>query len=325
MITVCNLVFEYPGHRALDRVSFEIRAGSITALVGPNGAGKTTLLRCLAGLVRPIHGEMFINGIDVLEEPHRAHACIGYLSDFFGLYDDLTVHQCLLFLALSHSIAESRLESVVLEAASKTGIADLMDRKAGNLSRGQRQRLGIAQALLHDPQVLILDEPASGLDPEARADLSHLVRSLQAAGKTLLVSSHILSELEDYSTDMLIIDGGRIVEQQAVAGSGRTQVTVMIELEPGVDFDPARLDACAGFHRQGVQGLRIHGALEQGAITQAEFLRWLVQQQVPVCAFYEDSPDMQARYIASVQKHRSETPSPVRKFGLPVSAGKQGV
>ncbi|HQQ63843.1 MAG TPA: ABC transporter ATP-binding protein [Pseudomonadales bacterium] len=317
MIAVNNLVFEYPGHRALDRVSFDIRAGSITALVGPNGAGKTTLLRCLAGLVRPVYGEMRINGIDVLEEPHRAHACIGYLSDFFGLYDDLTVRQCLLFLALSHSIAESRLDSAVLEAASKTGIADLMERKAGNLSRGQRQRLGIAQALLHDPEVLILDEPASGLDPEARAELSHLVRSLQAAGKTILVSSHILSELEDYSTDMLIIDCGRIVEQQVVAGSGRTQVPVVIELEPDAAFDVAQLDMFAPFQRQGVQGLRIHGTLEQGT-TPAALLRWLVQQQVPVCAFYEDSPDMQARYIESVQRHRHENQPAPKKFGLSV-------
>jgi ABC-2 type transport system ATP-binding protein len=278
LITVNNLVFEYPGHRALDRVSFNIRAGSITALVGPNGAGKTTLLRCLAGLVRPIHGEMFINGIDVLEEPHRAHACIGYLSDFFGLYDDLTVRQCLLFLALSHNIADSRLDSVVVEAASKTGIADLMDRKAGNLSRGQRQRLGIAQALLHDPAVVILDEPASGLDPEARADLSHLVRRLQADGKTILVSSHILSELEDYSTDMLIIDRGRIVEQQVVTGGGRADVNIVIELEVGVDFDMARLDGFAGYHRLGIQGVRIHGVLEQGA-KPADLLRWLVERE----------------------------------------------
>lgn len=308
MIEVRDLVFEYPGHRALDRVSFEIRGGSITALVGPNGAGKTTLLRCLAGLLRPIQGEMRINGIDVLEEPHRAHACIGYLSDFFGLYDDLSVRQCLLFLALSHGTAESRLDSVVTEAAGKTGIGELLDMKAGNLSRGQRQRLGIAQALIHDPAVLILDEPASGLDPEARSDLSRLVRSLQAEGKTILVSSHILSELEDYSTDMLILDRGRIVDQQVVAGSGRTQVPVVIELEPGSAFDVARLDAFAAFHRLGLQGSRIHGSLDAGT-TPAQLLRWLVSQEVPVCAFYEDSPDMQARYIESVQRHRSGNPA----------------
>jgi ABC-2 type transport system ATP-binding protein len=217
IIDVKSLVYEYPGKRALDDISFSIPQGSITALVGPNGAGKTTLLRCLAALDEPFSGHISIAGIDVLEEPRRVHQQIGYLSDFFGLYNDLTVKQCLVFMAQLHQLPKKEAEARVAWVSELLELTPYLPQKSGTLSRGWRQRLGMAQAIIHRPQLLLLDEPASGLDPEARLSISSLFRNLQAQGMTLVVSSHILAELEDYCTDMLILRDGRIIEHRGAS------------------------------------------------------------------------------------------------------------
>ena len=219
MISVENLSFEYPGTLALDDVSIAVSEGAVAALVGPNGAGKTTLLRCLAALDRPLSGAVSIGGTDVIEEPRRCHRMVGYLSDFFGLYDNLTARQCLTYVAAAGGIGEAERPGAVVRAAERLDIIDLLPSKAGAMSRGQRQRLAIAQAVVHDPKVLLLDEPASGLDPEARHSLSKLFLELAAKGMTLLVSSHILAELAEYSTEMIILKKGRIVSHETIAAS----------------------------------------------------------------------------------------------------------
>ncbi len=212
MITVENLNFDYPDKRALFDVSFSIETGSVTALVGPNGAGKTTLLRCIAALERYHSGKITIGGLDVADHPREVHHVTGYLSDFFGLYDTLTLRQCLTYMAWCQRVPALDVNKRVIDMALDTGLDKMLDQRAGTLSRGYRQRLGIALALIHDPKLIILDEPASGMDPEARVHLSAMMRKLRAAGKTVIVSSHILNELEDYCTDMLVIQGGRVAE-----------------------------------------------------------------------------------------------------------------
>lgn len=212
MIVVEGLNFDYPGKRVLHDVSFQIARGSVTALVGPNGAGKTTLLRCIVGLDRPHSGTVHIGGVNVEQDPRAVHRQLGYLSDFFGLYNDLTVRQCLTYMAWSQKVPQEQVASRVDEIAKQVLIDNMMERKASVLSRGYRQRLGIGLALIHDPEILILDEPASGMDPEARIQLSILVRNLKMMGKTLIVSSHILNELEDYCTEMLVIRDGRVAK-----------------------------------------------------------------------------------------------------------------
>ena len=212
MINVENLVYEYPNKRALNDITFNIPQGSITALVGPNGAGKTTLLRCLAALERPFSGNVTINGVDVFDNPRRIHKDLGYLSDFFGLYNELTVRQSLIFAANLHQLPESTVKNQVELVISLLELDVYIEKNVGALSRGWRQRLGIAQAIIHNPKLLILDEPASGLDPEARVNISQLFRKLRDQGMTLIVSSHILAELEDYCTDMLVLRDGYLVE-----------------------------------------------------------------------------------------------------------------
>lgn len=216
MLTVENLVYDYPGHRALDGISFAVEAGSITALVGPNGAGKSTLMRICAALDQPFSGRVLLGGADVHENPRAAHRRMGFLPDFYGLYDELTVAQCLDYRAAAQGIPRAERTAIVMLVATRLEIADRLNQRAGALSRGLRQRLAIAQAILHDPQFLMLDEPASGLDPAARIGLSAVLRQLSAEGMTILVSSHILAELQDYSTHILMLRKGRLVEHAAL-------------------------------------------------------------------------------------------------------------
>ncbi|MEI6416028.1 MAG: ABC transporter ATP-binding protein [Pseudomonadota bacterium] len=214
MIDVDGLSFEYgTGHRALNGVTFRIPKGTITALVGPNGAGKTTLLRCLSALDWPLEGTIRVAGQNTQDQPRAVHRAIGYLSDTFGLYHDLSVERNLEFMRRTREIAPERVEAVI----QQLGLAAYRRHLAKSLSRGLRQRLAIGLALLHRPPVLLLDEPASGLDPEARVALGLLFRTLRAEGMTLLVSSHILAELEEYATDILILHQGQVLEHRHIA------------------------------------------------------------------------------------------------------------
>lgn len=218
IISVKQLVFDYPNKRALHGVSIEVPKGAVLALVGPNGAGKSTLMRVVAGLDEPVAGQVTVDGVNVLEEPRAAHRKLGYLADFFGLYEELSVRQCLMHAASIRGVDASAVDTAVVRAAKQLGLDSRLEDVSGTLSRGLKQRLAVAQALIHQPAVLLLDEPAAGLDPEARSSLSGLFRQLRAEGMTLLVSSHILAELEEYSTHMLAIRDGRIADFKVLVG-----------------------------------------------------------------------------------------------------------
>ena len=208
MVTVKKLTVEFPGVRALNNIEFSIEPGSITALVGPNGSGKTTLLECIAGLRVPYNGRVFINGVDVLKHPREAHQLIGFLPDRFGLYDQLTVWECFDYFATAYNIPTTERNNRIEEVAKLVGLSASLKTKTGTLSRGMRQRVAIGQTLLHKPKVLLLDEPASGLDPESRFALSELFKQLQQGGITIFVSSHILAELEQYAGNLMILKQG---------------------------------------------------------------------------------------------------------------------
>ncbi len=300
MIAVQNLVVDYPGTRALDDVSFAIRPGSITALVGPNGAGKTTLLRTLAALEQPIAGTVLIDGVDVLRQPRECHRKLGYLSDFFGLYDDLTVRQCLLYTACAHRIPPKRQSLAVTRAAERLGIADRLESRAGNLSRGLRQRLAIAQAIVHEPKVLLLDEPASGLDPEARHLLASLFLTLQREGMTLLVSSHILTELAEYSTDMLVLKGGVIVSQQSINTPRTATVGIRISLAEAFDGISVLLNAIGGVTEVRLEGTSVLFSYSDDPLAQHRLLKELIERGVPVRQFAEEQVNLQQAYLATV-------------------------
>ena len=304
MIDVQELSFDYPGVRALDNISFSLPSGSITALVGPNGAGKTTLLRCLAALDTPVSGTILINRVDALHDPRTCHRQIGYLSDFFGLYEGLTVRQSLLHAAAINGVPHDRQQAVADLAAARLGIVEKISARSSTLSRGQRQRLAIAQAIVHEPKVLLLDEPASGLDPEARHTLAQLFIGLRDQGMTLLISSHILAELEEYSTDMLVLRAGRIVSHQPVTGSHAPAATTMLSLALTGPAD--RLFELLAAE-EGLSDIRTE---ENGATfryssqpdDQHRLLRRLLDAGLPVCGFGAERRTMQDAYLATVKE-----------------------
>ena len=307
MIEVNDLVFEYPGTRALNGVSFGIAPGSITALVGPNGAGKTTLLRCMAALEVPMRGQVRIDGEDVHEDPRACHRKLGYLSDFFGLYDELTVRQCLLHAAASRGIPAGEQRRVTEQAAERLGIAGRLAMKAGALSRGLRQRLAIAQAVVHEPRILMLDEPASGLDPEARHSLAGLFLSLRDQGMTLVVSSHILSELDEYSTDMLVLRDGRILAHDPIE-SQAAAATVSLKLSLSGPFSglPALLAGLSGVSAVSGNETSAVFSFQGDAAARHRLLKNLLDQGAPVCAFAEQQRNMQSAYLDSVRRQASQ-------------------
>jgi len=303
MLSVEHLSYDYPGTRALQDVSFAVVPQSITALVGPNGAGKTTLLRCMAALAEPIAGRVLLEGRDVHEEPRESHKAMGYLSDFFGLYDELAVLQCLRHQAAAQGVAAGIQAELVERAAQRVGLADRLRQPAGTLSRGLRQRLAIAQAILHEPRIVLLDEPASGLDPEARQSLSELLLDLRAEGMTLIVSSHILAELRDYSSHMLILRDGRLVHHGPVTGEGQgeEQVAVVIELAAPDPRLAAVLEA-AGVAAVTVKGKGARVLLPGGAAARETLLRRLVEAGLPVSGFSVERRDLQDAYLSRVKR-----------------------
>jgi len=289
VIRVEDLIFDYATVRALHGITLEVEAGSVTALVGPNGAGKTTLLRCLAALDTPYAGRVLIEGEDAHDDPRQVHRKIGYLSDFFGLYDELTVRQCLRHAVAMHGFSGAEEIDAVARVATQLDLEELIERKAGELSRGQRQRLAIAQAIVHQPSIVLLDEPASGLDPLARQSLSVLLLGLRDQGMTLIVSSHILAELEDYSSHVLVMDKGRLVEHRSILGDGGARLGFLaLELaEPsdGLEALLSGMDEVEDVASVDALNLTFRAPLD--ASFRSDLLKQLVAKGVPVAGLSE--------------------------------------
>jgi ABC-2 type transport system ATP-binding protein len=208
IIRVRHLSHQFGSTEVLHDISFDVERGTIFGFIGPNGAGKTTTIRAMATLLDPSAGRIEIAGIDVGLEPERARRKIGYMADQAGLYPKLTVDEYLAFFAAAHGLSPSLAVDAALDL---TGLAGLRNELAGTLSKGMRQRLQLAKTVLHDPEVLILDEPASDLDPRARIEMRDLFLRLGAAGKTVFLSSHILTELSDVCTSIAVLEKGRLL------------------------------------------------------------------------------------------------------------------
>ncbi len=300
MITVTDLVYEYPTTRALKGVSLHVPPQTITALVGPNGAGKTTLLRCLAALEDPYSGTVTVAGHDTRAEPRAIHALLGYLPDFFGLYDALSVRRILTYTARSRGIIPALTSTAVDKAAGRVGLSNRIDVKAGDLSRGLRQRLAIAQAIVHEPKVLLLDEPSAGLDPQARRDLSMLLVSLKTAGMTLVVSSHILAELEDYCSEMIIIEEGLIVGGKAIKVKDIERPRYIVEIAKARSDLKDFLDARAGVDV--IEADQYHALIThaRSATARARLIRDLINAGFDVSSFGEASKALEEAYFSQV-------------------------
>jgi ABC-2 type transport system ATP-binding protein len=218
LIKIEHVSKRYRNVNALQDLSLEIPRGTIYGLIGPNGAGKTTLMRILAALIVPSSGQVWFENKEVTRTPNVIQRKVGYMPDFFGVYPDLTSAEYLEFYAGIHGIPRTKRAALVTDLLELVELSSKRDALVEGLSRGMKQRLCLARALVHDPEVLILDEPASGLDPRARVELRELVRTLQGLGKTIIISSHILLELAEMCTDIAILQGGQLV----VAGDVET-------------------------------------------------------------------------------------------------------
>ena len=238
MISVQDLKIHYGNFVAVDQLTFQVEKGSVYGLIGPNGAGKTTTIKALATLLEPTYGEINLGDVSVLHEPEEARKILGYMPDFPPVYDDLRVDEFCDLFAHAYGLDSSKRKSKVEECL---GLTDLLDKRKAlckSLSRGMKQRALLAKTLVHDPEVLLLDEPAANLDPKARIDLRNLLRKLASGGKTVLVSSHVLSELQDLCDTIGIMKNGTMIHSgtiDEIAEKTNPARTVQIHLTEAFD------------------------------------------------------------------------------------------
>jgi ABC-2 type transport system ATP-binding protein len=290
VISVENLTKVYGKRMALDHVSFEVPEREIFGFVGPNGAGKTTTLRILAALLEPTEGRAFIAGADVARQPESVHSRLGYMPDFFGVYDQLTVVEYLDFYASCYRQPKQRRMKIIDDLLVLVGLPDRRDQNVDTLSRGLKQRVCLARALVHDPAVLLLDEPASGLDPRARVELREILKELRGMGKTIVISSHILPELTELCTMIGIIDHGRMIAtgpvqeviRQLTSGR-RLRITVLAKSEEAV----AILSGLSSVRQVDTVNGSIEASFEGDESTTADILQSLTSAGVRVTGFTE--------------------------------------
>ncbi|MDQ7825543.1 MAG: ABC transporter ATP-binding protein [Candidatus Eremiobacteraeota bacterium] len=233
MIELRSLTKHFKNHQAVKEISLRIEKGDAFGFIGPNGAGKTTTIKMMATLLPPTSGEMYIDGISVTEEPEKVREVIGYMPDHFGVYDGMKVGEYLDFFAAAFRKSKNERKRLIGDVLELTDLTGLKESPIEVLSTGMKQRLCLAKTLLHDPKVLILDEPASGLDPRARIELKVLLKELSTMGKTIFISSHILPELADYCNKIGIIEKGSLIacgSVQSIIEKTRTMASYKIRV-----------------------------------------------------------------------------------------------
>lgn len=217
MLEIKDLHKKYGRFYAVNGLNLSIPEGEIFGFVGPNGAGKSTTMKIICGLLTATSGQIYVDGVDALLHNNKIKEKIGYMPDFFGVYDDLKVDEYLDFYASVYKIKDGSKKKMIDDLLELVDLGHKKDAYVDNLSRGMKQRLCLARSLIHNPKLLILDEPASGLDPRARVEMKNILRNLKDMGKTILISSHILSELAEMCTSIGIIDNGKIIVSGSVA------------------------------------------------------------------------------------------------------------
>ncbi|HEX9609865.1 MAG TPA: ABC transporter ATP-binding protein [Candidatus Limnocylindria bacterium] len=304
-----GLVKRYGDNVALAGIDLIVGPGEIFGLVGPNGAGKTTTMKILATLLAPTAGEAYVTGIPVDADPIEVRRRIGYMPDFYGVYDDLKVWEYLDFFARCYGVPANRRVTIIGELLSIVGLEDKRTEYVEALSRGMRQRLCLAHTLVHDPALLILDEPASGLDPRARVEMREILRELRRMGKTVLVSSHILPELAEMCTGVAIIDRGRLLRSGAIHEIEQSlRATALLRIE--VLGDEAARTAAAEWLRtdsrvgdvleaapDGGGIIRLEVAFDGGTDAQAEVLRTMIEAGHRVVGFSQATSDLEEIFL----------------------------
>lgn len=276
--------------KAVNDVSFEVQRGQVFGFIGPNGAGKTTSMRILATLDCPQQGDAFVDGFSVIDDPDRVRRRLGFMPDYYGTYPNVNVLEYLDFFARAYGLLGNDRRQAISYVLDFTGLNPLRDKAVNGLSKGMKQRLGLGRTMIHNPVVLVLDEPAAGLDPRARIELREMMRRLAADGKTILVSSHILSELGEMCDVVGIIEQGRILAVGSVAeiqrrGQQKQQSFVRLRVLGGVDGAAAWLTARGDIHELKIDGDSAIFAHEGDENSEADLLRDIIAAGFRVAAF----------------------------------------
>ena len=303
MIKTVDLTKKYGDTFAIRAIDLDLGRGDLFGFIGPNGAGKTTTMRILATLLDPTWGEAYVCGHSVHTQPKEIRRLVGYMPDFFGVYDDMTVVEYLDFFAAAYRIGGEQRRRRVDEMLDIVDLDFKRDAFANTLSRGQTQRLGLARTLLHDPQVLLLDEPLSGLDPRARIEMRNLLRKLGQLGKTIIVSSHILPELADVCNKVGIIDRGELKVNATVDEVLRRvrQHTVLV-IQPATPEMIKRTEQLLSGHAK-VQSLAIGDAsvrvvLKEEVEDYTDLPKYLIENGIALRGFGEESLDLESAFMA---------------------------
>ncbi|MCP4889732.1 MAG: ABC transporter ATP-binding protein [Rubripirellula sp.] len=303
MIKTVDLTKKYGDAFAIKGIDLDLQPGDLFGFIGPNGAGKTTTMRIIATLLEPTWGEAYVCDHSVHTAPKEIRRLVGYMPDFFGVYDDMTVVEYLEFFAASYRINGTKRQQRVNEMLDVVDLDFKRDAFANTLSRGQTQRLGLARTLLHDPQVLLLDEPLSGLDPRARIEMRNLLRKLGEMGKTIIVSSHILPELADVCNKVGIIDKGELKQNATKAEVIRMvrQHTVLL-IQPAARDRMDELMKLLSSHDK-VQGCElgddaVRVVLKPEVEQFSDLPRWLIEQGIDLRSFSEEELDLESAFMA---------------------------
>lgn len=299
MLEVKNLVKSYGDFRAVQGISFSLKPGDIFGFIGSNGAGKTTTIRMLATLLEPTSGTASLNGIDVVENPMEIRRMIGYMPDFFGLYDDVKVWEYLDFFASIYRVKKR--EQVIDEVLELTDLTIKKHAFVQSLSRGMQQRLCLARCLVHDPKLLLLDEPASGLDPRARAELKELIAELGRMGKIVIISSHILPELSDFCNTVGIIERGNMLAFGDVASVVRSirpirvfQIETLDQVKP-LEKLLSNIGSVRSIDVSSDRSIKIE--FDGTELEQHQLLKSMIDNGFPILSFTEDQADLEDVFL----------------------------
>ncbi|MCF7675947.1 MAG: ABC transporter ATP-binding protein [Akkermansiaceae bacterium] len=321
-IQVENLHRHFGQLRAVDGVSFEIPAGCVCGFIGSNGAGKTTAMRILATLDYPTHGNVRIGGVDVVEEPWKVRHRLGWMPDHFHVYAHMSVTEFIDFHARALGFRGAERRQRVTEVMEFTDLAVIGDRPADKLSKGMTQRLCLGRALIHDPEVLILDEPAAGLDPKARVELKHLIRLLADEGKTIFISSHILSELGEMCDSLVFINHGKIVHHgdaqsllRHTESNGGILLDVQLAADPAALAHWCRMQPNLEFVETTKSGGRLRMANED-PVQIAALLARMIKDGLPVIEFHREQRNLEAAFMEMVSRTAHAPPPLIRPASM---------
>lgn len=307
MVTVKNLKKRYGKFVALDGMDFEIKEGELYGFVGPNGAGKTTTMRIIAGLLRADEGVVEIDGVDALQEPKTMKRKIGYMPDFFGVYDNLKVSEYMDFFASIYGLSGKGTKKIYEKQLDLVNLSDKMDCYVDVLSRGQKQRLCLARCLLCEPKLLILDEPASGLDPRARFEMKEVLCNLSQSGKTILISSHILPELAQMCTNVGIIENGKMVLSGTVdeiMSKCNGSNPIVMEIIEGQEKIIAFLKQEKQVETISINSNRVYVGFKGNRLDEAKLLQRILEQGAMVSSFGRAEGTLESLFMEIT--HRKE-------------------